>query len=267
MSQSHHPSPVYRPVPRWVRIAAFVTAVLTILLLMLGGFVTSFRVGMADPVWPTEPWYLASNFKLDLGYLVEHSHRIAGWLTGLAVTVLALAVWWSEPNRKLRNIGIIAILALLAAYGQFHRGMGGVWTDLKTLAATEHKLDPRTPNFEAQIVELKLIDKLRNWPVATSLAALAVGLAVIACGFEAGLSGADGGWLRALALFSLVAVMVQGLLGGFRVLLHARFGANLAAIHGAFGQIAFGMLVAVAVLCSPRHTSDVLGSDDRNYFS
>ena len=55
-------------------------------------FVTSFRVGMADPIWPTEPWYLATNFKVDFGYLVEHFHRIVAWSIGVLGLVLTFGL-------------------------------------------------------------------------------------------------------------------------------------------------------------------------------
>jgi heme A synthase len=42
--------------------------------------------------------------------------------------------------------------------------------------------------------------------------------------------------------------MIQGLLGGFRVRLNAWAGADLAVIHGVFGQIVFSVLVGLAVL-------------------
>src|SRR5256885_1321420 len=92
-----------RQLPRFVRVWALVTAgVGFALLFVLGGFVTSFRVGMADPIWPTEPWYLVDKDwnKLEFGFLVEHTHRAAGWVFGAMATVLAVAAWWGEPNRK-----------------------------------------------------------------------------------------------------------------------------------------------------------------------
>ena len=67
------PAEPARPVPRWLHAWAVLAAAATLLLLALGQMVTSFRAGMADPVWPTEPWYLFSNYKLDFGYLVEHA--------------------------------------------------------------------------------------------------------------------------------------------------------------------------------------------------
>ncbi len=49
-----------------------------------------------------------------------------------------------------------------------------------------------------------------------------------------------------------MGVIVQGLLGGFRVLLHAQAGGELALIHGCFGQMVFALLVGVALITS-RH--------------
>ena len=43
---------------------ALATALATFLLLILGGGVTSSDVGMADPQWPTPPWYLIWYFSV-----------------------------------------------------------------------------------------------------------------------------------------------------------------------------------------------------------
>jgi len=58
-------------------------------------------------------------------------------------------------------------------------------------------------------------------------------------------------WLRWLGTAALLGVIMQGLLGGFRVLLNALFGPNLAMVHGIFGQMVFALLVSVA-LCTSR---------------
>ena len=42
--------------------------------------------------------------------------------------------------------------------------------------------------------------------------------------------------------------MIQGLLGGFRVKLNELVGTDLAAFHGVFAQVVFGLLVSLAVL-------------------
>ena len=57
------------------------------------------------------------------------------------------------------------------------------------------------------------------------------------------------GWLGFAALG---CVIIQGLLGGFRVRLDALMGTNLALIHGTFAQIVFSLGVVIALVTSPR---------------
>lgn len=257
------PSPVFRPVPRWVRGWAILTLVLAVVLLTLGGFVTSFRAGMADPVWPTEPWYLAENFKLDPGYLIEHTHRIAGWLTGVAAAVLAIAAFAYEPDRRLRWAGLAAVVLLLGAYGEFHRGMRTVWTAVQERAKAEYRLDPKGADFASRVTEQHLLDRTGGWPVPAAVASGVLAAAVLVVGGLAAASGRPGGWVRAAAAAALVCVMVQGLLGGFRVFLNALAGTDLAAVHGVVGQVTFCVLVAVAVLAAPRRAGDAVPDADR----
>src|SRR5262249_30017683 len=65
-------------------------------------------------------------------------------------------------------------------------------------------------------------------------------------------AGVRGSGLRLLAVVTLVAVMIQGLLGGTRVLYNALSGPELAAIHGMFAQVVFSLLVALTVLSARR---------------
>jgi heme A synthase len=71
----------------------------------------------------------------------------------------------------------------------------------------------------------------------------AVMLVAAASGLFAGVRGAG---IRTLGALALVAVMIQGLLGGFRVKLNELVGADLAAFHGIFAQVVFGLLVMLA---------------------
>jgi cytochrome c oxidase assembly protein subunit 15 len=61
-------------------------------------------------------------------------------------------------------------------------------------------------------------------------------------------------WVRWLGVAALAGVVVQGVLGGLRVKLHALFGPNLALIHGTFGQMVFALLAALAACTSRRWT-------------
>lgn len=239
------PSDFVRPVPRWVRVWAILTATVAILLLfVLGGFVTSFRVGMADPVWPTEPWYLIGKDwqSLEFGFLVEHTHRAAGWIVGLMVSILALGAWWSTHCRLLRWYGLASLLFLLVTYGEFHRGMMQVEAARKSGAAIESIPVPQGAGIATLV---------------------GVGLCLLAAIIGIG-NGRFGRWTRAMAVVTLIAVMIQGLLGGFRVYLNALIGPELAAIHGAFGQIVFTLLVTVAVLAAPRRIGDALPEAERS---
>src|SRR6059058_3410722 len=108
--------------PRWLRLWSAATLAALFALLALGAVVTSFRVGMADPVWPTRPWHLLtiSWQEPSPGYLIEHTHRLAGFVTGGAVALLAMLLWLTEPRPTLRWGGLVALVALLVAFGQLH---------------------------------------------------------------------------------------------------------------------------------------------------
>jgi heme A synthase len=66
--------------------------------------------------------------------------------------------------------------------------------------------------------------------------------------------------LRLLTVVALVAVMIQGLLGGFRVRLNELVGTDLAAVHGVFAQVVFCLLIAVAELTGRAAGADLAGT-------
>jgi heme a synthase len=193
------------------------------LLLVLGGFVTTFHVGMADPVWPTEPWYLfgISWSEPSAGFLIEHTHRLFGFLVGGFASVLALGIWWTDPKRSTRWLGFIGLLTLLATFGQFHR------------------------ELMKQKDALVLV-----WPMGTVVAMLAALLLVFVLAIAGWRASRACGGLRFLAVIALVMVMIQGLLGGFRVRLNALAGTDLAAVHGSFAQLVFALAITITVLAS-----------------
>ena len=161
-------SQVGRPTPRWVHVWAILTVIATACLLALGGIVTTFGVGMADPVWPTTPWFLffTSWSEPRPGFLIEHGHRLAGYIVGCFAIVLAWGMW-ARAKGRLRWLGIVC----------------------------------------------------------------------------------------------LMAVIIQGMLGGFRVRLNAMMGTDLAAVHGCFAQIVFSLLVSAALLTSRRPARNLIAHD------
>ena len=211
-----------RNMPRWLHFWAWLTVAAAGILLTLGQLVTSFQAGMADPLWPTEPWYL---LLIDWqepspGYLIEHSHRIAGFVVGGLTAILALGLWWNHPRRLNRAVGMVALLMLLATYGQFHGA----------LMAQRHV----TP----EAVE---------WPRSATVGLLVAALVSIGSSLWDLWHRRAGATVRLLGVLALMAVMIQGLLGGFRVLWDALAGTNLATIHGVFAQGVLGLLLSVAL--------------------
>src|SRR5437763_11893759 len=101
--------------PRWLHAWALLTVCATFVLLLLGAVVTTFRVGMADPIWPTYPWHLLliSWQEPSAGFLIEHTHRLAGYLVGCCVIGLACALWLGERRTWLRWLGLTALGAVI----------------------------------------------------------------------------------------------------------------------------------------------------------
>lgn len=213
---------------RMTRVLAWVTVGSAGLVLALGSLITTFGVGMSDPVWPTEPWYLAANGHVWLaeparGFLIEHTHRLAAWCLGLAALALSVSAWRDEPAKALRLFGLASVGGLIVSYLALHAEMRSVWEVRKAGGGLE-------------------------WPSAT-LAAVALGVCCLLSACLASWRAASPNrGVRLAASLVLVAVMAQGLLGGFRVFLHQLLGPQLAAVHGAFGQLTFALILATAAL-------------------
>src|SRR4051794_3028182 len=106
-------SPAYRRGPHWVALFA---AVFTLPLLFVGGSVTTYRVGMAVPDWPTTfgmNMFLYNFWNASWGVFIEHGHRLYGALVGLACVVLA--IWFAVAERRawLKALGAFALAAVI----------------------------------------------------------------------------------------------------------------------------------------------------------
>jgi cytochrome c oxidase assembly protein subunit 15 len=100
--------------PMLHRFAVF-TALATLVLIAIGGLVTSNGAGMAVPDWPTSYGYnmFALPFKFwKGGVFYEHTHRLWASGVGSLTTILAVWLWLKESRRWLRWLGVIAFFAV-----------------------------------------------------------------------------------------------------------------------------------------------------------
>lgn len=102
--------------PCWLHGWALLTAAATVALLALGAVVTTFKVGMADPVWPTYPWHLAliDWSEPNPGFVIEHTHRLAGYVVGCCVIVLTLGLLFTAQRSWLKWLGVAALAGVIA---------------------------------------------------------------------------------------------------------------------------------------------------------
>lgn len=109
------------PVPRWLFYWSLITVIATFPLLTLGAEVTTNGYGMADPQGLRTPWHL---FKVwaegalgefgGIAFVIEHAHRVAGWIVGLCVTVLMIGLISSAKVLWLKFLGVACFLAVAA---------------------------------------------------------------------------------------------------------------------------------------------------------
>jgi len=116
---------------RLLRALAGISALLTILVIVLGATVRATDSGLSCPDWPTcyGHWLpLPSDIPEDAGYeyhqvMLEWVHRLlVGFVLGPLVLLTALVAWWRRPDRS--ELGICAFL--LAAVLLLQAAMGGV---------------------------------------------------------------------------------------------------------------------------------------------
>lgn len=199
--------------PHW---AAMVAVISTWPLLLVGGSVTVYRVGMAVPDWPTTfgvNMFLYDFLNSPWGVYLEHSHRLYGSVVGLACIVLAF--WSTFSNLGVRRGGIVIVAALAA----------GLWPLLVRFGLRPAGLSP-------------FVLGLGTMGLVSVVLAVTLGLA-------------RRSWRLGLAWLALAAVIGQGLLGGYRVRYNS---SDLAMVHGCTALAFFGLMVAISALTSRRWT-------------
>ena len=211
-----------------LHVAAVVTLCFTFPLIFLGGLVTSHGAGMSVPDWPNSYGYNMFLFppsRWTGGILFEHTHRLLGTVVGFCATVLTLVAW--GPGRTRNGRRAIAWIA-----GGLLLANAGGTAAMVALPDVFH-LTAGTRSAGA-IVPQGLVT--------------AVGIALTAAAAWFCRSREPRPWVRWLATACLLAVCVQGLLGGMRVDLR---NLPLAMVHGCFAQLTFCLMVVTAAVTGP----------------
>lgn len=118
----------------WFRRLATLAAVLTFLLMVMGGVVRVTGSGLGCPDWPTCYGRLIP--PLELHSIIEYSHRSIAALAGTAIVVTVLAAWLRYRRQRWIVVPATAILGLLAA--QVPLGALVVATELESALVAFH---------------------------------------------------------------------------------------------------------------------------------
>ena len=196
------------PITSNFRLTAFAvfTALCTLLLIAVGGLVTSHEAGLAVPDWPNSYGYNMFFFPVSKwvgGIFYEHTHRLVASFVGLLTTILAIWLWARETTGRERITGIVALLFFMALLG------------------------------------------IRKTPVYVGLAALAP-IVIFFCSWKISLNPRA---LRWFGVAAFAAVILQGVLGGLRVIwLKDQIGV----FHATLAQCFFVLVCIIALLTSKR---------------
>ena len=95
----------------WLHRFAVFTACSTFALVIAGGLVTSTGSGLAVPDWPLSYGQLMPSMVGGIFY--EHGHRMVATFVGFLTTILAVWLWRVEERKWVRNLGVIALLAVV----------------------------------------------------------------------------------------------------------------------------------------------------------
>ncbi len=194
---------------------AVLAALFTLPLLFVGGSVTTYRVGLAVPDWPTTfgmNMFLYDFVNASFGVVLEHSHRLYGSAVGLATIGLAVTLFLFDSRRWVKVLGIVALVVVI-----IQGILGGTRVTLiSTLLAAVHGFTAQA--FFGLMVAMAVVTG-RDWlegrePIedrrrlrGRSIAMLALVLAQIAAG----------AWLRhygtleSLVAHALIAAAALGL--------------------------------------------------------
>lgn len=232
------------------RFAIF-TAIATLCLIALGGLVTSHQAGMSVPDWPTSYGYNMFYFPISQwvgGIFYEHTHRLLAVLIGLLTSILTGWIWWRHTVGKTRLAGMLTIFVLVMALG--HRGSNKTASSSEAVAATNvvsvasasKEANPQKTGDE--VAAASVTGGAKVVPIHFKVLAFVMPVLLV---FGLVKSVQSGGALHWLGMTAFFAVILQGLLGGFRVALYQD---EIGIFHATLAQLFLLLLSIIALMTS-----------------
>jgi cytochrome c oxidase assembly protein subunit 15 len=195
-------------ISRALHRCALLVALATFILLIAGGLVTSHGVGMAVPDWPNSYGYNLFFFP------------VSKWVGG---------IFYEHSHRLIASaVGLLTGILTLWLYGWKSRPVSR-WTGAFLLAGGVFVAASSTRKQDGIVLAVS-------------------GLPLLLAGFVWPRSEPAPRWLRRLGLAAFVAVVLQGVLGGLRVVL---FEDELGIFHAALAQLFFVLVCLLALFTSP----------------
>ncbi len=214
------------PYNRPLHVLAILTGLATFPLIFMGGLVTTLGAGMSVPDWPNSYGYNMFLFPPNQwvgGILYEHTHRLMGTVVGFLAISLALCAWGpAERPTARKGLGIATLLLGLSTFV-----LGMMLIVIKG----------------AQIPDVAQVASNASHTFVGSASLLLICLVAWRCRRRDPRPAVR--WLRVAVL---VAICLQGIIGGYRVLL-VKLG--LAMIHGCIAQAVFCLIGFAAFRTGP----------------
>jgi cytochrome c oxidase assembly protein subunit 15 len=234
-------APAPGPPPDWTAAFARVAALATLVLVLLGGLVTSHEAGLAVVDWPNSYGYNMFLYPLSRmvgGIYYEHAHRLFGSLVGLTTVALFARLAATERRGWVKAAGAAAVL-LVAGQGI----LGG-------LRVTGHFTMTTSPEAVRPSLTLAMVHGITGQLFFAWMVCLAAFTsptwkerrdAAVAPG-----AAAD----RGFAALALAVLLVQLVLG-----VRARHTGEGTMLHMAFAVVVLAAAVIVAVRVMGAHES------------
>jgi len=193
----------------WIHRFAVLTALATVALVGIGGLVTSHGVGMAVPDWPNTYGYNLFFFP------------VSQWVGG---------VFYEHAHRLFASgVGFLTTILALWLYGRNARPLLR-WGGLAFAGLA--------------VLTLLLVPHHRDDGIVLAIA----GVTALLASFVWPRCEPSPSWLRRLGMLAFFGVVLQGVLGGLRVVL---FKDEIGIFHATLAQLFFVLMCSLALFTSP----------------